>query len=227
MKKTVTKTQGLSSFLAVTAGVGLASSAANGAIQVVDNPIFLRTASAVGAPIAPSTYSAPSPDPLGVLEPGFLSMDFSPGAGDQLGYVDIGVSPPLLTADSLYTFHPTAGSGLDVVRLSVPVGSTIPSFVGVGWFAFGFQPFVDDRTWTAAGPLNTEISWVRVSVTEGPNPTISVDALIYDDTGADVTLAQAVAAAPVPETSGLILLALGSVGLVARRKRGEEWRIGS
>ena len=104
----------------------------------------------------------------------------------------------------------------DTAYMNIPYLTGIPDLVGVGWLPFA-KTDLDDAT---DGTSNfSELSWMRFRVTDGPTPTMEITAIVYDDAGADVTLAEAVAAAPIPEPSSLALLALGSVGLAARRQR--------
>ena len=203
MRKTVIKTKGLAPYLAVTTGVGCAASVANGAVTFY------------GIDFA-NQFNA---DPLGINIGGALlySVDFSLSAESYFAMSTSGIFTQgedidfLFTTASGYfyivnTFYGGAEAG-DQNFANISFNGDDGVFEAVAQFNFDGM---GNGFLVAIATLNDVPDPQDLSAVGGEALSISEGVALINAAAVPV---------PVPEPSSLALLALGSVGLAARRRR--------
>ena len=191
------KTSNLTSYLAVTAGVGCAPSVANAAITV---QLF-------GAGQIPATLSGG--DTIDIIGDPFTASPLYGGyyaVGGNFGLV--GGIGSFRSTDSPST--PDSSDTFFEYNYNLPAGS----------FNLGAQSGSDNFVFLDQNNDGTYETLLHFTL-DGHKGGLLLGAA-EESTGADINYGDAVTALSVPEPSGLALLALGSVGLAVRRKRRDK-----
>jgi PEP-CTERM motif len=200
----------LGTYLAVTAGIGCAASVAKGAIVVVD---LSSLTTATGVKTIPGLDNYP---------------DFDFRANGVAGYINAIRNRSVFYSDSVgIRGNPTYGRGY---QTTITIAFPNDPDQWILWHILGdtnSAGFKAGENWVAFKDTSNKFGWLSFTLKSlGVNNTLPITSFgkfVYDDTSTSpanaITLQQAVAAASVPEPSGLMLLALGATGLVARRQR--------
>lgn len=211
----------LGAYLTVTAGAGCAASIAEAAIQVVD---LSGLPTAPGASIAFPSSTGNTANDL-----------FMPTVGNDgfllgLGGVFYSNSQAYVDGDYVYASHGyTSASGSADFPTMAPLYEAQWNIDGVETSRFSegvnWLPFRDNAQnfgWFSFTLVNLDTNADNANAST--SAISSFGSFVYDDTSTSpanaISLETAIAAA-VPEPSSLTLLALGSIGLAARRKRRE------
>ena len=199
------------SYLAVTAGVGCASSAANAALTVMN---LGGSALAAGTKVSfRGGYNYPPP------------VEFQMTQSASWGYLSAAGSA------KFYSSAPTAGSfSADwAASYAEGVSAVFPSDVDDAWF---WKVGSSTRgstgvNWVAFRDNQSRFGWLSFTFStlgsNNGNPVSSMNYFVYDPDASSPanapTLQAAVAAVnPIPEPTSLGLLALGAMGLATRRQ---------
>ena len=204
-----TKTQRLQGYMATSLGLGACASSADAAMVVLD-------LSTISTP--PSVFIAlPSGD--GTDDFGFNSANSAYGYFLKLG------------SASFYSTNAGSNNNSSPGYQQGPVsfGGTPREFAM--WTGYGNSPngfATGGNNWVAFKDTDNRYCWLNFSLDDPSltNDTVDVQLLhfVYDDMATSIAtapnLSQAIAA--IPEPSSLSLLALGAVGIAARRERKKK-----
>lgn len=203
----------LGSYLAVSAGAGCTASIATGAIQVIDL----------------SGFSTVPGGPSVVIPGGDATPDFYLDNSANIGQLSQSTGAYLFTADiygnefyvpgSYYYFADAFQAG--------PQNFPLDTADAARWHENGLTggDFVVGENWLPFCDTELRFGWISFTLsslgTNGSSPVASFNHFVYDDVSTQATNAIPLETAigAIPEASSLALLALGSVGLAARRQR--------
>lgn len=207
------KANKLGSYFAVTAGAGCTASIASGAIQVIDLSGFSTTPGGPGIVI-------PGGDALSdfYLDSSANNGQLSQNAGAYFFAADI-YGNDFYVPYSYYYFANAFQTG--------PQNFPIDTADAARWREGGLTggDFVVGENWLPFCDTELRFGWISFTLNSldanNDSPVASFNYFVYDDVSNQaanaIPLETAIAA--IPEASSLALLALGSVGLAARRQR--------
>jgi len=212
----------LGSYFAVTAGAGCAASVASGAVQVINLSGFSTTPG--------STFSIPGPSG-GPASDGLFDFGFD--SSTTYGHFTLNTGSSYFFVDDYYSadFYGTRGNGYYYAEAFTSGPQTFPTNIAdnARWHDAGLSltggDFVIGENWLPFCDTELRFGWLSFTLnslgTNSTSPVASFNYFVYDDVSTQATNAIPLetAIAAVPEASSLALLALGSVGLAARRQR--------
>lgn len=211
----------LGTYFTVTAGAGCAASVASGAIQVIDLSGFSTTPG--------STFSIPGPSG-GPASDGV--DDFGLDSSTDYGQLTQNAGAYFFAVDYYNNDFHYSGPNYFYYADAFQTGpQPFPIELGdiARWHDAGLgltgAGFVIGENWLPFCDTELRFGWISFTLnslgTNSSSPVASFNYFVYDDVSTQATNAIPLETAigAIPEPSSLALLALGSVGLAARRQR--------